>query len=318
MKKIAISIGDLNGVGLEIAIKTHKIIKQLCNPIYIVDRKIALKASSLLNTTLDEDFNCFNLGFNLEIEPSKLTSKSGAYSYESFKKAVELAVDKSVDGIVTMPINKEAWSMAGINYKGHTDMLRDIFKSDAIMVLGKEHFFVALYTEHIPYRLVYKKIVKGSIVDFLMNLYNQLDVKKKQIAVLGLNPHAGDGGVLGNEDKEISQAVESVNKIIGKDVFEGAIVPDTAFTPYSRKKYNMFVAMYHDQGLAPLKALYFKESINISLGLPIVRTSVDHGTAFDIAYSDISPSDTSYINAVKEAINLANNNNKIICNHSAP
>jgi len=141
VKKIAISIGDLNGVGLEIAIKTHKIIKQLCNPIYIVDRKIALKASSLLNTTLDEDFNCFNLGFNLEIEPSKLTSKSGAYSYESFKKAVELAVDKSVDGIVTMPINKEAWSMAGINYKGHTDMLRDIFKSDAIMVLGKEHFF---------------------------------------------------------------------------------------------------------------------------------------------------------------------------------
>ena len=121
------------------------------------------------------------------------------------------------------------------------------------------------------------------------------------IAVLGLNPHAGDHGVLGDEECFIEAAIKEVNTQIGKEVFVGPIVPDIAFTPRFRERYSMIAAMYHDQGLAPLKALYFDEGINVSLGLPIIRTSVDHGTAFDIAYKNIA-SLQSYINAITASL----------------
>jgi 4-phospho-D-threonate 3-dehydrogenase / 4-phospho-D-erythronate 3-dehydrogenase len=120
--------------------------------------------------------------------------------------------------------------------------------------------------------------------------------------VLGLNPHAGDHGVLGDEERIIERAIARANA--GAEVFDGPIVPDVAFTPRFRRQYRYMVAMYHDQGLAPLKALYFDESINVSLNLPIVRTSVDHGTAFDIAYKQV-PETLSYRNAVKAALSLA-------------
>lgn len=131
-------------------------------------------------------------------------------------------------------------------------------------------------------------------------------VKQEYIQVLGLNPHASDNGVLGNEEVEIFKAIKNANKILKKDIFKGPIVPDTAFSKTNRKNCKYFVCMYHDQGLAPLKALYFDQSINVSLNLPIIRTSVDHGTAFDIAYKNINVNTKSYINAIKEAINLNN------------
>jgi 4-hydroxythreonine-4-phosphate dehydrogenase len=189
--------------------------------------------------------------------------------------------------------------MAGIDYVGHTDALRDLLGCEAIMMLGCEKLYVALFTEHIPLREVYQHITTEKIVDFLLRLHQSL--KRTPIGVLGLNPHAGDHGVLGDEEHFIEEAIKKANQLIGSTIFEGPLVPDVAFTPRSREHYHTFVAMYHDQGLAPLKALYFDEGINVSLGLPIIRTSVDHGTAFDIAYQNKALI-LSYINAIKAAI----------------
>jgi 4-hydroxythreonine-4-phosphate dehydrogenase len=189
--------------------------------------------------------------------------------------------------------------MAGVEYVGHTDALRDIFKSDAIMMLGCDKLYVALYTEHIPLRSVVEHISVEKITDFLLLLHKS--VHRSPIGVLGLNPHAGDHGVLGDEETIIEQAILQANQQIGESIFEGPLVPDVAFTPRNREYYKTIVAMYHDQGLAPLKALYFDEGINVSLGLPIIRTSVDHGTAFDIAYQN-KASILSYTNAIKAAI----------------
>ena len=140
------------------------------------------------------------------------------------------------------------------------------------------------------------------ITNFLLRLHK--NINRSPIGVLGLNPHAGDHGVIGDEERFIGEAILQANTIIGSPIFEGPLVPDIAFTPKSREYFKTIVAMYHDQGLAPLKALYFDEGINISLGLPIIRTSVDHGTAFDIAYQN-KASTQSYINAIKAAVEMS-------------
>ena len=293
MKKVAISIGDLNGVGLEIALKSHNKIKQWVKPIYCINKKMLIKGAKLLNYKIPNDFEIIEVEGEFEINPGKIDAKSGEYSYKSFIKAIELAKENKVDAITTLPINKEAWNKAGIKYKGHTEVLRDIFKKNAIMMLGCEKLYVALFTEHIPLKEVPKKIKKNDLVKFFLDFYKS--TKFENIGVLGLNPHAGDGGVLGDEEiKEIIPAIKEANKALKKEIFYGALVADTAFT----SKKGRFIAMYHDQGLAPLKALYFDESINVSLNLPILRTSVDHGTAFDIAYKGIAKT-LSYENAIK-------------------
>lgn len=302
--RVAISIGDLNGIGIEIALKSHNIIKEYCNPTYCINKTMLNRASQLLKLEIPNDFEIVDeLQNDFEIEPSKISKASGRFSYDSFLKAIELAKDKRVDAIVTLPINKEAWFEAGIKYKGHTEALRDIFQLDAIMMLGCEKMFVALYTEHIPLKDVINEIKEYKLSHFLINLYKNL--KEPNIAVLGINPHCGDNGVLGGEDKIIKEAIVKANHILKGEIFKGPLVPDIAFTPRNREKFKYFVAMYHDQGLAPLKALYFDESINISLNLPIIRTSVDHGTAFDIAYQNRNPNNLSYLNAIKEAIRFS-------------
>lgn len=303
MKKIAVSIGDLNGVGIEIALKSHSEISKLCEPIYCINKTMLTKASNLLNRAIPKDFKTIEIDSDFEIKPSLVDSKSGKFSFESFKEAINLCEKKEADAVVTMPIHKEAWMKAGVKYKGHTDYLRHYFKKDAIMMLGCQKMFVALYTEHIPLKDVALQIKQDKLETFFMDLHSSLP--KAKIAVLGLNPHAGDNGVLGDEERTIEKAIESVNKSLAYERFNGCLVPDVAFTPHTRKNYTYYVAMYHDQGLAPLKALYFDESINVSLNLPIIRTSVDHGTAFDIAYKDKAKKQ-SYINAVKYAISSLN------------
>jgi len=299
--RVAISIGDLNGVGIEIALKAHKEISHLCRPIYCINSYMLNQAAELLHVKIPNDFNIHSVDGEFKIKAGSTDAKSGRYSYNSFMSAIKACESKEADAVVTMPIHKEAWMMAGLEYKGHTDLLREHFKKDAIMMLGCEEMFVALYTEHIPLKDVSSFIKKDKIERFLINLHRSIPDEK--VAVLGLNPHAGDNGVLGNEEIEINEAIKSVNSFIEKEQFFGAIVPDIAFTPNFRKNYKYFVAMYHDQGLAPLKALHFDESINVSLNLPIIRTSVDHGTAFDIAYKGEAKT-LSYINAVKSAIAL--------------
>ncbi len=306
--KIAVSIGDPNGIGPEIALRAHDRINSFCTPVYFAGFDLLEDVAQKLNIQIPEKLIHYAPATTPEIRPGIATAESGAYSFSSFKKGVESVNSGECDAIVTLPINKEAWMRAGVPYKGHTDFLRDFFKKDAIMMLGCKKLYVALFTEHIPLKDVQKKIEKGSLVRFLTDLQKEIGAEK--IGVLGLNPHAGDHGVLGGEETIIEEAVEEANSYFAEDgnspVFEGPLVPDTAFTPASRKRYSYLVAMYHDQGLAPLKALYFEESINVSLNLPIVRTSVDHGTAFDIAYlPNRSLSLKSYIEAAAAAVDLA-------------
>lgn len=305
LRKIAISVGDLNGVGFEIILKAHDQIKMLCEPVYCINDTMAKQTAALLKTKIPDDFKMIPVAGEFTIAAGEVCASSGKYSFDSFACAIDLARSKAVDAIVTLPIHKEAWMMAGIHYKGHTDALRDIFNQEAIMMLGCEKMYVALFTEHIPLKEVMNHVNAKELSDFMLRFYQSMQVKN--IAVLGLNPHAGDNGVLGDEEREIKKAITDVNTQLGEEIFIGPLVPDVAFTPRVREQFTYYIAMYHDQGLAPLKALYFDEGINVSLGLPIIRTSVDHGTAFDIAYQN-KVLILSYINALKAAISLIKNN----------
>jgi len=300
-KIIAISIGDLNGVGIEIALKAHREISQLCQPIYCVNAYMLDSCAKLLHVKIPHDFTLHEVAGKFPINAGKVSAESGRYSYDSFMSAIALCETNKADALVTMPIHKEAWMLAGLEYKGHTDLLRKHFHKEAIMMLGCEKMFVALFTEHVPLKDVPSFVTYKRLKQFFLDLSASLP--KEKVAVLGLNPHAGDHGVLGDEELRITKAIKSANNKIGFEQFFGPIVPDVAFTPHFRKTTTYFVAMYHDQGLAPLKALYFDESVNISLNLPIVRTSVDHGTAFDIAYKGEAKT-LSYINAIKSALQL--------------
>jgi 4-hydroxythreonine-4-phosphate dehydrogenase len=299
LKKVAISIGDLNGIGIEIALKAHKKISKMVKPVYIIDKSMLKQACKKLDIAIPKNFKTISpKAKKFKIKPGVISKKSGKYSFLSFIKAVKLTEEKKVDAVLTLPIHKKAWEKAGLNYVGHTDFLREYFKKDAIMMLGCNKLYTALYTEHIPLKDVAKQIKSKQLTKFLLDFAKSIETNE-QIAVLGLNPHAGDGGVLGDEEQIIEKAIKKANKKLNKELFVGAIVPDIAFTPNFRKNYRYFVAMYHDQGLAPLKALYFDESINVSLNLPILRVSVDHGTAFDIAYKGKKLNLKSYINAIK-------------------
>jgi len=302
-QKIAISIGDLNGIGIQLALENHDTIKKIIDPLYCIDGVMLKQASELLNLPIPSDFNHVRkISKKFTIQPSRVTKESGVYSFASFLKAVELTKTMEVDGLMTLPIHKKAWELAGVTFKGHTDALREFFFAPAIMMLGCPQMYVALYTEHIPLHQVANEVkdvqkLSEFLIDFYENIGENLE-KNEQIGLLGLNPHAGDDGVLGDEEKYIEEAREIAHQKIGKEVYTLPLVPDVAFTPNSRKNHHYFVAMYHDQGLAPLKALYFDEGINISLNLPIIRTSVDHGTAFDIAYKKRTLNNLSYLNAI--------------------
>jgi len=300
--RVAISIGDLNGVGIEIALSSHQKIKKLVHPLYIVSSSMLKQASKKLSIDIPHDFETLEVADEFVITPSHPTKESGLYSYKSFLKAIELAEKKEVDAIVTLPINKEAWGKAGVEFKGHTDFLAEYFDKEAIMMIGCDKLFTAFFTHHIPLKDVASKIEKESLKNFLIDFYKE--VKEEKIGVLGLNPHAGDGGVIGDEESIIKEAIKEANDTLLEDIFVGPLVPDTAFTPIMRENINYFVCMYHDQGLIAVKSLFFEESVNVSLNLPIIRTSVDHGTAYDIAYKGKNPSTLSYTNAVKEAVRL--------------
>lgn len=331
MKKVAISIGDINGVGLEIALSEHKAISKIIKPIYFVDLGVVECASKILKCEIPKDFEIYeiapfcsaelreSIANNTLICPSRATKESGEYSFVSFKRAVECVEKGEMNALLTLPINKFAWKMAGIDYVGHTEFLRAYFagqsanlganhsakksvdsgndsSKNVIMMLGCAEMFVALFTDHIPLHAVPTRIEFNALREFLLSFHAHFSFESA--LVLGLNPHAGDGGILGSEDKIIQDAFDSANKTLGAEVYKGVVAPDSAFRAQNRAKFKVFVAMYHDQGLSVLKALYADKSINVTLGIPILRVSVEHGTGFDIAYKGVARVE-SYKEAVK-------------------
>ncbi len=377
--KIAISIGDINGVSLEILVRSHKELCKFCKPYYFIHKRLLKKALKLLNLRLlnanlvafenaektefkllkkGKNFKLFSFAsklsfkedFDFEIKPGEVDKKSGAYSFLSFEAANIFVKLGYAQALVTLSIHKKAWEQAGVEFKGHTDFLRSFYQKNAIMMLGCKELFIGLFTEHIPLKDVSSKINFKDLAEFLCDFY--LESKFKKIGVLAFNPHAGDNGVIGGkEEKIIQRALNFANAYLNflkserKKAFLKALeldeicdfkellkhflknenlekelvlnfgkkgiylsyplVADTAFTRNSLKHCNRFIAMYHDLALAPLKALYFEKSVNVSLNLPIIRTSVDHGTAFDKAYKNAKISTKSYKQAVKFAIYLA-------------
>lgn len=325
-----VSIGDVNGISTEIALRSFARLRALGihDVVYGIDSALLESARDLLGMPRDfaqqlqpcalaaldlreELLHMFpharSLGIAHALAPIALpqicagesSASAGLYACKSFLYGIMLAQRGEVSALLTLPVHKRAWSEAGIAFAGHTELLRALFGVEVIMVLGCEAMMVALYTDHIPLHAVSARVLEGGgsrLYAFLLRLA-QSPLAAREIAILGLNPHAGDGGCIGSEDSTIAAAIRRANSTLARDVFVGPLVPDVAFAPKMRARFQTFVAMYHDQGLAPLKALHFEQSVQISIGLPIVRVSVDHGTAFDIAYKNQNPSISSCINA---------------------
>lgn len=275
-------MGDPAGIGPEIAAKAmvHPQVLKICRPLIIGDRK--------------EDLKRFKIG--------QVSKEAGRASIEYVEKAIKLALAKKVDAMVTGPISKEAIHLAGIKFPGHTELLaaRTRTKNFAMMFISKK-LWVILVTTHLPLAKVPRAITKKRVLEVIKLAYR---AKPGRIGVAGLNPHAGEGGLFGREEiKQIAPAVAAARKLGIK--VDGPISPDIIFNRAAAGAYGIVVAMYHDQGLIPLKLLSFGRSVNVTVGLPIIRTSVDHGTAFDIAGQNRADPG-SMIEAVKAAVHFAN------------
>ncbi len=304
MKRIAITMGDAGGIGPEICLRAASSdeIRALCRPCIIGDRSVIEEAASVVGISPE----------SVEvIEPYKLkgfkkgqpTAESGLASYRFIKYAAEKCLEGEFHAMVTSPISKEALNMAGLNWPGHTEMLADLTgKSSFAMMLIGEPIRVVLVTIHIALKDVPGTITEDMVYEKIKLSYQacrMLRLDSPRIGVAGLNPHAGEGGLFGDEEiRVILPAIERARKE-GLPV-TGPIPPDVIFRQAYKGELDVVVAMYHDQGLIPLKMIAFDRGVNLTLGLPVIRTSPDHGTAYDIAWKG-KARDTS----IKEAIKLA-------------
>lgn len=318
MVKLAISFGDPSGINSEILIKAlDKLPKR--NIAYIIygSKKALEKAKKLtgvdlnikaiksINDVVKSGIYLINL-YDLDVEfgsPSKETGKASVIYLEN---AVKDVLEKKADALITLPISKQWIMESGFPYAGHTDYLAEVSGAkEYAMVLMCKKLKVALITTHIPLKDVPSQITKEKIISKVRLINREFkekfDISKPKIAILGLNPHASDNGNIGNEELNIILPAVKTLREDGIDITD-PLSPDTAFNRY--KDFDIYVAMYHDQGLIPLKLLCFRKAVNITLGLPFIRTSPDHGTGYDIAGKNIAdPSST--IEAVKLAISLS-------------
>ncbi|MBI3376865.1 MAG: 4-hydroxythreonine-4-phosphate dehydrogenase PdxA [Nitrospirae bacterium] len=322
MKKIAITMGDAAGVGPEIIAKALYCaeIRDFCAPLVIGSRIVMQEAIDLLNLPLklriiESPDECTSGIGTIELidertsggfEKGKATAKNGKACVIYIKKAVELALNKKVDGIVTAPISKEALKMAGMKWHGHTEMLVELTDTkDYAMMLVGEPLRVILVTIHTPLRSVPDMITRESVlktIKLAKKACDMLGIENPRIAVAGLNPHAGEAGIFGSEESNaIIPAIEEAKKL-GIPVTD-PYPPDTVFNKAYNGQIDMVVCMYHDQGLIPLKMIAFDKGVNVTVGLPFVRTSPDHGTAYDIAWKGIA-NPSSMLEAIKLASRL--------------
>jgi len=327
---VAVTMGDASGIGPEIIVKAflNPEIQNTVRPIVIGDARImktALKFAkgqpievNAIKRVLEAKFqNGIIDVLDLQnLEPSKvkmaqICAPCGKAAIQYLEKAIKLAMDGDVDAIATAPINKEAMHKAGYKFHGHTEILakRTRTKNYAMMFVS-DPFWVMLVTTHLPLNKVSKAVTKKRVLQTI-KLANEflysVRGKKPKIGVAGLNPHAGEGGIFGTEEKKaIKPAVEEAKRM-GINV-KGPISPDGIFYLANVGLFDIVIAMYHDQGLIPLKLLSFNRSVNVTVGLPIIRTSVDHGTGFDIAGKGWA-NPTSLIEAIKVAAHFAKSKN---------
>jgi 4-hydroxythreonine-4-phosphate dehydrogenase len=308
---IGITMGDPNGVGPEIILKAYRDGK-LNQPFLVIgDYDIISYCNELLNYNINIDaMNILDLGIltRNELKIGQISKESGYASIMYVKKAVELALDKKIDAIVTLPVNKEAVRLTYPDFSGHTEFIASLCgEKNYTMMLASEKLIVTHISTHLSLKNAIEYITEDRVYNTIKLTYDTLKrfVGDPKIAVAGLNPHAGENGSFGDEEiKFIRPAVERARRE-GIDV-EGPISPDVVFLKAYKGQYSGVVCMYHDQGHIPLKLLDFEGGVNITIGLKIIRTSVDHGTAFDIAYKGIA-STRSLEEAFKFAVRLVKN-----------
>ncbi|MBP7795914.1 MAG: 4-hydroxythreonine-4-phosphate dehydrogenase PdxA [Elusimicrobiales bacterium] len=304
---ILITQGDASGIGPEITVRALRRFSEKDR------RKIVLVGSKAVFMENGWDSNLCSLietsVSNFKLVKGKENVFSGRLSFKVFETAVKLAEKKKIDAIVTAPISKKAWALAGIKYVGHTDYLRDRFKKELLMCFKKGEINTALLTEHVALRDVSRFVKKNNIISKLKLFKSMTDAFacNSQLMVAGLNPHCGDDGVIGKEEvKEIIPAIRATNKA-GVDVI-GPYNPDDLLKKYNNKKAGGGFFMYHDQLIPLLKFLNNKNDIvHITWGLDFVRTSPAHGTAFDIAYKNTAD-ETSMYEAIKIAMDMVSKN----------
>ncbi len=321
-KTILITFGDPGGIGAEVALKAYmsEEIKDTERMIFIGDTLVLEEASMMLSCnfeireihSLDEAefgdriINIVNLNLLKSFQKGKPTENGGKASAEYIKMAVQILLRKEADAMVTAPISKEALKMAGIKWPGHTEMIAELTSTgDFAMMLCGGRLKVILVTIHCALRDVPGQITKERVLKTI-KLANgasyMLGIASPRIAVSGLNPHAGESGIFGEE--EIGEIQPGIKEALDEGLsVDGPHPPDTLFHRAYQGEFDIVVAMYHDQGLIPLKMLAFDRGVNVTVGLPIIRTSPDHGTAYDIAWKGIA-NPSSMIEAIKMASRL--------------
>ncbi|WP_299835032.1 4-hydroxythreonine-4-phosphate dehydrogenase PdxA [uncultured Tenacibaculum sp.] len=298
---VGISIGDINGIGIEIILKTFedKRMLEFCTPVIFGSNKVISfhkKALNLNNSihgiqSFDKivhgKINLLNIWKeDIKVDIGKTTPDGGKYALKSLSEAVKALKNEDIDVLLTAPINKENIQSKEFNFPGHTEFLENELEGESLMILMCGDLRIGLITGHVPVsqisELITPELIKKKVEIMHKSLKRDFNINKPKIAVLGLNPHCGDKGVMGKEDDEIIRPTVAEIKETGKLVF-GPYAADGFFGSKTYEQFDGVLAMYHDQGLAPFKALSFGNGVNFTAGLDKIRTSPDHGTGFDIA-----------------------------------
>ncbi|MEZ4855322.1 MAG: 4-hydroxythreonine-4-phosphate dehydrogenase PdxA [Gelidibacter sp.] len=322
--KVGISVGDLNGIGAEIIIKTFEDPRMLefCTPIIFasikmmsflkkqLDNPINFHGINDLNQVVEGKVNVVNVWKeNVEIEFGKEDLKIGEYAIKSLEAATKALKNDEVDVLVTAPINKHNIQSETFKFPGHTNYLAQELGGNSLMFMVTDHLKVGLLTDHVPVKDVPQHITSKLIEEKVNTVYESLvkdfRINKPRIAVLAINPHAGDNGVIGEEDDKILRPTLQKIKEKGKLVY-GPYSADSFFGSNNYKNFDAIIASYHDQGLIPFKTITFGEGVNFTAGLSKVRTSPDHGTAYEIAGKGIAD-ESSFKEAVFTAIKIFKN-----------
>ncbi|MCF8044624.1 MAG: 4-hydroxythreonine-4-phosphate dehydrogenase PdxA [Desulfarculaceae bacterium] len=328
---IGITMGDPAGIGPEIicSAMAREHVRRLCRPVVLGDAGVLMKASQLLKLPLDFqkidsldhavfDRKTVNViqGYPVDAEkmrPGLPAGETGKAMLSYIEKCVALAMEKELDAMVTAPVTKTALKLAGSEYHGHTELISHRTGADRFaMMLTGNRLKVVLVTIHMPLSRVPGSLTREKVLETIEicrnSLVERFGINQPKVAVAGLNPHAGEDGMFGEQERKIIEPAVRSAVTRGWDV-SGPLPPDTVFFHAVNGKFDCVVCMYHDQGLIPFKMVHFKDGVNTTLGLDIIRTSVDHGTAYDIAWKGLAD-DTSLVEAVKLAAFQAQNQKK--------